>query len=79
MEENVLLETTSEQNELNSVVTVTGGKNNPEEVAKIAQWVRMIKEESTREIALAELSRKRESFGDLALYIWYTSGIVSCL
>ncbi len=53
--------------------------NNSEEVSKIIEWVNGIRDEVTREASLAELSRKRESFADLALYIWYTSGIVSCL
>jgi CCR4-NOT transcription complex subunit 9 len=52
---------------------------NSNEVEKIIEWVNQIRDESTREGALAELSRKRESFSDLALYIWYTSGVVSCL
>jgi CCR4-NOT transcription complex subunit 9 len=50
-----------------------------DEVTKIIEWVNALKDESTREIALAELSKKRESFNDLAIYIWYSSGIVSCL
>jgi CCR4-NOT transcription complex subunit 9 len=50
-----------------------------DEVTKIIEWVNALKDESTREMALAELSKKRESFNDLAIYIWYSSGIVSCL
>ncbi len=53
--------------------------SNQEEVNKIIQWVNQIKDEATREQALAELSRKRESFQDLALYIWYSPGVVSGL
>jgi hypothetical protein len=53
--------------------------NNSEEVSKIIEWVNGIRDETKREASLAELSRKRESFADLALYIWYSSGIVSCL
>lgn len=53
--------------------------SNQEEVTKIIDWVNQIKEETRREQALAELSKKRESFMDLALYIWYSPGVVSCL
>ena len=38
-----------------------------------------LKNETTRETALAELSRKRETFADLAIYIWYSTGTVSAL
>ena len=54
-------------------------KDNKEDEQKIIQWVNEIKDESTREAALGELSRKRESFSDLALYIWYSTGTVSAL
>jgi len=53
--------------------------SNSEEVSKIIEWVHGIREEATKESCLAELSRKRESFSDLAIYIWYSPGIVSCL
>jgi CCR4-NOT transcription complex subunit 9 len=53
--------------------------SNQDEVNKIIEWVNQIKVESTREQALAELSRKRESFQDLALFIWYSPGVVSGL
>jgi hypothetical protein len=50
-----------------------------EDITQIIQWVNDIKYETTREHALAELSKKRESFTDLALYIWYSTGTVSSL
>ena len=50
-----------------------------EDVSRIIEWVNQIKDERTRENALGELSRKRESFNDLALYIWYSTGTVSTL
>jgi hypothetical protein len=52
---------------------------NSEEISKIIEWIHGISEEATKEACLAELSRKRESFSDLAIYIWYSPGIVSCL
>lgn len=50
-----------------------------EDISKIIEWVNQIKDESLKEQALSELSRKRESFADLALYIWYSNGIVALL
>ena len=50
-----------------------------EEMKQIIEWVDQIKDESTREKALEELSHKRESLSDLALYIWYSTGTVATL
>ena len=54
-------------------------KDKEEEVKHIIKWVDQIKDESTREKALEELSHKRESLSDLALYIWYSTGTVATL
>ena len=54
-------------------------KDKDEEVNQIVKWVDQIKDESTREKALEELSHKRESLSDLALYIWYSTGTVATL
>ena len=54
-------------------------KEKEEEVKQIIKWVDQIKDESTREKALEELSHKRESLSDLALYIWYSTGTVATL
>jgi CCR4-NOT transcription complex subunit 9 len=50
-----------------------------EDITLIIQWVNDIKDESKRETALAELSKKRENFADLALYLWYSTGTVASL
>ena len=50
-----------------------------EEIKQITEWVDQIKNENTREKALEELSHKRESLSDLALYIWYSTGTVATL
>ena len=50
-----------------------------DEEASIIQMVNEIKDENTREAALDELSHKRESLPDLALYIWYSTGTVATL
>ena len=54
-------------------------KDKDEEVKQIIKWVDQIKDETTREKALEELSHKRESLSDLALYIWYSTGTVATL
>ena len=54
-------------------------KDKDEEVKQIVKWVEQIRDESTREKALEELSHKRESLTDLALYIWYSTGTVATL
>jgi CCR4-NOT transcription complex subunit 9 len=73
MEESNLKDISTEES--NEVLILS----NQEEIIKIIEWVKQIKDEITREQALAELSRKRESFQDLALYIWYSPGVVSGL
>ena len=50
-----------------------------EEIKQITEWVDQIKDENYREKALEELSHKRESLSDLALYIWYSTGTVATL
>ena len=54
-------------------------KEKEEEIKQIIEWVDQIKDENTREKALEELSHKRESLSDLALYIWYSTGTVATL
>ena len=50
-----------------------------EEIKQITEWVDQIKDENNREKALEDLSHKRESLSDLALYIWYSTGTVATL
>jgi CCR4-NOT transcription complex subunit 9 len=50
-----------------------------DEIKQITEWVDQIKDENNREKALEELSHKRESLSDLALYIWYSTGTVATL
>jgi CCR4-NOT transcription complex subunit 9 len=69
-----------EMNKDNSIDEI---KNNnttsQEDISTIIQWVNDIKNENLRENALSELSKKRETFADLAIYIWYSSSTVSVL
>ena len=57
----------------------TDDKDKEEEIKQIVEWVDQIKDENLREKALEELSHKRESLSDLALYIWYSTGTVATL
>lgn len=50
-----------------------------EDISKIIEWLEQIKDPETRENALSELSKKRESFPDLAIYLWYSTGVVASL
>jgi len=54
-------------------------KPSKEEVAIVIEWLHHLKSTSTRENALVELSKKRETFSDLAIYIWYTPGVITVL
>jgi len=54
-------------------------RDNSDEIAHIIEWISEIKDENRREQALGELSRKRESFTDLAIYLWFSTGTVFCL
>ena len=57
----------------------TDDNDKEEEIKQIIEWVDQIKDENLREKALEELSHKRESLSDLALYIWYSTGTVATL
>ena len=53
--------------------------SNKEETNRIIEWVIQLKDMIQRENALIELSKKRESFTDLAIYLWYSAGTVASL
>ena len=53
--------------------------NSKDEANKIIEWVVQLKDINLRENALIELSKKRESFPDLAIYLWYSAGTVASL
>lgn len=77
MEENV--ENTSELFLLQELTGNIGKTSDIDEVSNISELIEKIKDENSRESALAELSKKREIFPDLAKYIWYSPGIITCL
>jgi hypoxanthine-guanine phosphoribosyltransferase len=50
-----------------------------EDLSKIIEWVYQLKETNMRVNSLVQLSKKREGFPDLAIYLWYTPGVISIL
>lgn len=65
--------------EVDDVLVKSGNKSNPEEISKIIAWVIQLKDTKLREASLLELSKMREVFSDLAIYLWYSPGIVATL
>ena len=65
--------------EVEELLIKTGNKSNPEEISKIITWVIQLKDSKLREASLLELSKMREVFSDLAIYLWYSPGIVATL
>ena len=59
-------------NQLNS-------SNKSEEITKIVEWVSNLKNPESRVNSLVELSKQRDSFSDLAIYLWYSPGVISAL
>lgn len=53
--------------------------SSPSNELSIIKYMNQIKDPSKREKALAELCKKRELFSDLAIYIWYSPGVVTAL
>ena len=53
--------------------------NKAEEISKIVDWVSNLKNPETRVNSLIELSKQRDSFSDLAIYLWYSPGVISAL
>lgn len=50
-----------------------------EDLTKIIEWVYLLKDTNMRVNSLIQLSKKREGFPDLAIYLWYTPGVISIL
>lgn len=75
MSENYMSTNNKELIESNSNAKLT---NNEEEL-QIISYLNQIKDSSKREKVLAELCKKRESFPNLAVFIWYSPGVVTSL
>jgi len=61
---------------------VTPGKNPEDEKvdeAKFLQWIVELRSYETREKALLELSKKRETVSELPIWLWYSYGTMACL
>jgi len=53
--------------------------NNEQDIEKIVQHILNLRNHDKREEALHELSKKRESFTNLAPYLWYSVGTLAIL
>jgi len=60
------------------VQTITTS-NKSEDIYKIIEWVSNLKSPELRVNSLVELSKQRDSFSDLAIYLWFSPGIISAL
>jgi hypothetical protein len=54
-------------------------KTEVDEKSKIIEWIGQLKDSNLRMKALVALSQKRETFADLAIYLWYTPGVIAAL
>ena len=52
---------------------------NEKELEKVITYILNLRDHDKREEALQELSKKREGFGSLAPYLWYSVGTLSIL
>lgn len=50
-----------------------------EDVNTITEWINNLTDSEKRVNALLELSKKRDSFSELAVYLWYSPGVISAL
>ena len=50
-----------------------------DDINKIIECVSQLKDVNTRTNSLIQLSKKREAYSDLAIYLWYSPGIISVL
>ncbi len=57
----------------------TSSSNKSEEIYKIIEWVSNLKNPELRVNSLVELSKQRDSFSELAIYLWFSPGIISAL
>lgn len=67
------------QESLNNANTTTEDKVEVDERLKIIEWIGQLKDINLRMKALVSLSQKRETFTDLAIYLWYTPGVIAAL
>ena len=56
-----------------------GINNSSDDMTKITEWIKNLTDSGKRVNALVELSKKRDSFSELAVYLWYSPGVISAL
>lgn len=54
-------------------------QNSQEELRLITQYIKNLRDPAKREEALNLLSRKRETFNDLPVLLWYSVGTITIL
>ena len=59
--------------------SISQNEKNEEDITQLIKWINEIKDENKRENALNQISHKKESFKDLALYLWYSTGTIATL
>ena len=59
--------------------SISQNEKNEEDITQLIKWINEIKDENKRENALSQISHKKESFKDLALYLWYSTGTIATL
>lgn len=64
---------------VNASTTEAANSSSVEDVNKIIDWVNQLKDPNLRVNSLIQLSKKREAYADLAIYLWYTPGVISVL
>jgi hypothetical protein len=59
-----------------STSTALSKDDKEKEVDQICQWIRELGEHDKRENALLQISKRRETVEDLAVWLWYSYGTV---
>jgi hypothetical protein len=65
--------------ELSMLEDSSESSSSSEDINKILEWVSQLKDPNQRVNSLIQLSKKREAFADLAVYLWYTPGVICVL
>ena len=58
---------------------ITYTSSTSDDINIITEWISNLNNKEKRVNALVELSKKRDSFSDLAIYLWYSPGVISAL
>ncbi|KXL44080.1 hypothetical protein M433DRAFT_58618 [Acidomyces richmondensis BFW] len=55
------------------------GEQSSDDNRRVLEWIAQVLNANTRESALLELSKKREQVPELALILWHSFGVMTCL